>query len=283
MKYRFKLIGRFMKNIFVNAKPVWIIELVGLLVCALEITDGGLNHSGAALLVTMIAMPVMILAAGIANAFRTAPYMEIFEEKGFCREYLEAFERVWIYKRNKTPNLQLVQQAEIYLFLGDTATCAALLSRIRVPESEELARAWYLITYMRMAVTAKDASLAADIWNKNYNFINRYIAKTINTAFNSAAIELNCCYVKMLCLQGEYTAALEAIGRAMPKNRKKGPIADLYILQTYIYHQLGSPLERQSMQDAQNAIVGGDYELEISRRHVFDSLDKATRGEMAIW
>lgn len=271
-----------MKNLFVNAAAVWIIELIGLLVCVVNIIDGSFDYLDVSLLTAVLVMPVMIVTSGIVNAFQIAPYMEIFEKKGFCREHIEAFERVWINGKKKTPNMQLVQQAEAYLFIGDAATCAVLLSRLRVPESEEYARAWYLITYMRLAIAAKDAALAVDIWNRNYNFINRYISKTRITAFNTPAIELDCCYAKMLCLQGNYTAALEAIGRAIPKKHTNSAISGFYILQTYIYHQLGSPLEQQSALDTQNFIIRSKSD-EMSRKYAFDALDKACRGEMSIW
>lgn len=282
MKYRLKLFGRYMKNIFVNAAAIWIIELIGLLICVVNIIDGSFDYLDVSLLIAMLVMPVLIVTSGIVNAFQIAPYMEIFEKKGFCREYIEAFERVWINGKKKTPNMQLVQQAEAYLFSGDAATCAVLLSRLRVPESEEYARAWYLITYIKLAIATKDAALAVDIWNRNYNFINRYISKTRITAFNTPAIELDCCYAKMLCLQGNYTAALEAIGRAIPKKHTNSAISGFYILQTYIYHQLGSPLEQQSALDTQNFIIRSKSD-EMSRKYAFDALDKACRGEMSIW
>lgn len=282
MKYRLKLFGRYMKNIFVNAAAIWIIELIGLLICVVNIIDGSFDYHDVSLLIAMLVMPVLIVTSGIVNAFQIAPYMEIFEKKGFCREYIEAFERVWINGKKKTPNMQLVQQAETYLFSGDAATCAVLLSRLRVPESEEYARAWYLITYIKLAIATKDAALAVDIWNRNYNFINRYISKTRITAFNTPAIELDCCYAKMLCLQGNYTAALEAIGRAIPKKHTNSAISGFYILQTYIYHQLGSPLEQQSALDTQNFIIRSKSD-EMSRKYAFDALDKACRGEMSIW
>lgn len=284
MKFRLKYLGRVLRNLFVNAKAVWIIELIGILIIVVDIVGNSFNYLSAALLITMLVMPVMIIIPSIANVFRTAPYMEIFEEKGFCREYLAEFERVWIHRQNVTPNFQLVQQAEGYLFLGDTAICSLLLSRIRVPESEEYARAWYLITYMRLAFATKDAALAVDVWNRNYNFINRYISKTRITAFNTPAIVLDCCYAKMLCLQGNYTAALEAIGKALPKKHTNSAISGFYILQTYIYHQLGSPLEQQSALDAQNFIIHSKlFEVEVSQKYAFEALDKACRGEMSIW
>lgn len=283
MKFRLKYLGRVLRNLFVNAKAVWIIELIGILIIVVDIVGNSFNYLSAALLITMLVMPVMIITSGIVNAFQSASYMKIYEEMGFCREYIEAFERVWISGKKKTPNMQLVQQAEAYLFIGDAATCAVLLSRLRVPESEEYARAWYLITYMRLAFATKDAALAVDVWNRNYNFINRYISKTRITAFNTPAIELDCCYAKMLCLQGNYTAALEAIGRAIPKKHTNSAISGFYILQTYIYHQLGSPLEQQSAHDAQSFIIRSNYEIEMSRKYAFEALDKACRGEMSIW
>lgn len=283
MKFKLKYLGRVLRNVFVNAKAVWIIELIGILIIVVDIINNSFDPLSAGLLITVVMMPLMIIISNTINVIRTAPYMEIYEEKGFCREYIEEFERVWIYKKSKVPNFQLVQQAEAYLFLGDTATCAMLLSRIRVPESEEYARAWYLITYMRLAIATNNASLAVDIWNRNYGFISRYISKTRITAFNTPAIELDCCYAKMLCLQGNYTAALEAIGKAIPQKRTNSAISGFYVLQTYIYHQLNSPLEQQSANDARNLILSFSYEIETTRKHALDALDKACHGEMSIW
>lgn len=284
MNYRLKLFGRYMKNILKRAALIVVIELLGILLCVWKIYDGGLSIRGQALFLMVILIPLLIIIVGIKHVDRVWTYTRVFEEKGFCPEYRDAFELKHIRGNAKATNLEKIQYAEIHLHLGEPQRCIFLLNQLQIPESEKIARAWYLITYMKAAAAMKDAELMTDVWNKNHDFISRYIAENQNASFFETALVLKCCYTRLLCIRGDYRGALDSLNGAIPtKKMKSGAAADFYILQTYIYHMLGdSAKEEKSAKYARTAIENGFYELEISRRYALDDLEKACNGEMAI-
>lgn len=284
MNYRMKLFGRYMKTILKKGTVVVVIEFLGILYCVWGICDGWLSIRGQAILLMVILMPIFIIVGGIKHVNNTWTYTQIFEEKGFCPEYRDAFEAKHIRGNTKATNLQKIQYAEIHLHMGDPQRCLFLLNQLQIPESEKSARSWYLITYMKAAAAMKDAELAIDVWNKNHDFISRYIAENQNTPFFETALILKCCYTRLLCVRGDYSGAIDSLSGAIPRKKmKSGVAADFYILQTYIYHMLGdSAKEEKSAQYARTAIENGYYELEISRRNALEDLAKARCGEMAI-
>ncbi len=284
MGYRLKLFGRYMKNVLKRATLIVVIELLGILFCVWKIYDGGLSIRGQGLFLMVILIPLFIIIGGIKYVNRAWTYTQIYEEKGFCPEYRDAFEAKHIRGNTKATNLEKIQYAEIHLYLGEPQRCIFLLNQLQVPESDKSARAWYLITYMKAAAEMKDAELATDVWNKNHDFISRYIAENQNTSFFETALVLKCCYTRLLCIRGNYQGALDSLNGAIPqKKMKSGVAADFYILQTYIYHMLGdSAKEEKSAQYSRAAIENGFYELEISRRCALNDLEKALSGEMAI-
>lgn len=273
-----------MKNVLKRATLVVVIELLGILFCVWKIYDGGLSIRGQMLFLMVILIPLFIIIGGIKYVNRAWTYTQIYEEKGFCPEYRDAFEAKRIRGNIKATNLDKIQYAEIYLHLGEPQRCISLLNQLQIPESEKTARAWYLITYMKAAAAMKNAELATDVWNKNHDFISRYIAENQNTSFFETALVLKCCYTKLLCIRGDYRGALDSLSGAIPpKKMKSGVAADFYILQTYIYHMLGeNAKEEKSAQHARAAVENGFYELEISRRYALNDLEKARGGEMAI-
>lgn len=208
-----------------------------------------------------------------------AAYQEIGEEKGYCREMLEAYERDVIIGRNPS-NYEKLVHAEIIKNMGDPNTAIMFLSQMQIPTTETINYASYLTVYILSCIAAKNIGLAVSIRDANVYFINDFLKKGKLPFRTMLAFSLTC----LEAAAGHYEEANNLIGKYYnPSIDKRGETTDFANLRVYIYHQTGnSSYEEIAVKQAKAAIEKAKLKTKLSKRSAYENLENAQKGILSI-
>lgn len=205
----------------------------------------------------------------------------ILNKKGFCPEYLHAFEENFIFGK-PIDNSLYISYATIHMELKNYNTAIDILNALKVPETDINQRALYIFTYMMLAVKMDNPALADDVWRCNQDFIN---ANINNPNLDMHGNQLYLAMVYADCAAGRYERALktcEDILRVYPEGNSDGGRFDFMVIKIYSLKKLGRDDESQStLQEFYSAIKGWKPSLEYLHNELIQSAEKAARGDIS--
>ena len=216
------------------------------------------------------------------EAYKHSKVYGILDKKGFCPEYLSAFEKAFIIGKPVDNSLH-ISYALAQMELKNYETAMEILNRLSVPESNINQRALYIFTYMILAVRMDNSAMADDVWRCNQNFIN---ANINNPVLDMHGNQLYLAMVYADCAAKRYERALKTCGDVLavyPESVTDGGRLDFLVMKIYSLKQLGMDNEAQStLQEFYSEIRYWKPSFEYLYNGLIQSAEKAIRGEIPV-
>lgn len=114
---------------------------------------------------------------------RNLKLYKVFDQYGFSREYLQAYEQYCI--SGKPFNMQhALSYAEIFMNIGKGDEAIKYLNTLTVPETANIGfQAQYFYIYVMSALKIGNLAIAEDMWNKSSTLINRITTNPQDASF----------------------------------------------------------------------------------------------------
>lgn len=116
------------------------------------------------------------LVGALIVVYKNASLYQILDEKGFCIEYLRAYEQKRI--TGKPFNIQYaLEYAEIFMHIGKPAEAIKYLNTLTIPQNANvLFQAEYFYLYVLCALKIGNLAIAEDLWSRNGDMISKISA-----------------------------------------------------------------------------------------------------------
>lgn len=152
--------------------------IIYLILCVLIFTRGTFSIKnvlfglGIGLILTLLLFPgaTLILTSKHYSLYK------ILDEKGFCIEYLRAYEQKRI--TGKPFNIQYaLEYAEIFMHIGQPAEAIKYLNTLTIPlNANVLFQSEYFYLYVLCALKIGNLAIAEDLWSRNGDMIAKISA-----------------------------------------------------------------------------------------------------------
>ncbi len=283
---------RYWTRVFVNtvknslnfiAIPIIITFLIGLF----QLAVAGFRKE-------ILFLPFVLLIAGFVMSFFWTiiavtitvlinyKQNKMLNDLGFCREYLEYYEKE-VVARNPKDDMVALMYAEIHMKMGDPVTAISVLDTRKIPENNIHLRAAYIHLYMTCALKMEDSALADDIWRTNQQFLNQNLGKNRTAGYNHM-LYLTLIYAD--CAAGRYERALKTLDSFMGSKlfrRYRSCEGDMRIIRMYLLKKLGRTAEFNSYCQLTAAFLAEYQPLFDSEKAALQrDFQKAMNGELPI-
>lgn len=214
------------------------------------------------------------------GAYKDCKVYGILNKKGFCPEYIHAFEKAYIIGKPVDNSLH-ISYAFALMGIKNNNAAMDVLGRLNVPESNINQRALYIFAYMILAVRMDNSAMADDVWRTNQDFIN---ANINNPALNMHGNQLYLAMVYADCAAKRYERALktcEDILRVYPKDNSDGGRFDFMVMRIYSLKTLGRDNESQeALQEFLSEIENWKPKFEYLHDELIKDAQRAAAGKL---
>lgn len=224
-----------------------------------------------------------LLIGSLVVALKDFHLYKILDEKGFCEEYLKAFEQAKIV--NKPFLLQnALLYAEIFERIGQPQTALNYLNTIALsPGSPLKDRIAYFFIYVMCALELGNVALAEEMWRRFEGDLNSARKSPQYNAYSNMVI-LSLLYID--CAAGRVERAFEqtvAFINSRDYERALSPMIDIDIMLLYELVKLGKTEEAAKWHtELSQRIQKEKLQFRALKPKLVEDLNKAARGELPL-
>lgn len=226
---------------------------------------------------------IWLLIGSLVVALKDIELLKILDEKGFCVEYLKAFERTKIVNKPYIL-MHAIQYAEIFERMGQPRTALNYLNTIAVPPNARInERISYFFIYVTCALKLGNVALAEEMWRRF-----EYDLKTVKKSplYNgiSNIVILPLLYID--CAAGRVERAFEhtvAFINSRDYERALSPMIDIDIMLLYELVKLGKTQEAAEWHtELARRIQEEEMQFRALKPKLIEDFNKAARGELPL-
>lgn len=224
-----------------------------------------------------------LLIGALVVALKDYKLYRILDEKGFCVEYLKAFEQAKIV--NKPFLLQnAVLYAEIFERIGQPQTALNYLNSVAVPPNARINdRIGYFFIYVMCALKLDNVALAEEMWRRFEGDLKAVKKSPLYNGISNMVI-LPLLYID--CAAGRVERAFEqtvAFINSRDYERSLGSMIDVDIMLLYELVTLGKTDEAAEWQaELAKRVEKTNTQFRALKSKLIEDFNKAARGELPL-
>ncbi len=225
----------------------------------------------------------MLLWVLISSAIITAKnsrYMKVLNDKGYSKEYLDAFQREKIIGKPFNA-MNSVMYAEIFMRMGSPEEAIKYLNAVKVPSDQINTKICYFYIYAISALKIGRLDIAEDEWRRSGDFA----AKRQNSfGYDTSAQLLYLAMATIDCYAGRYQRAYEQTtaflgSKYARKSYSPSGIISLRILLMYELKMLGKMEEFKSLEaELEHELADFKPFLDCDKKYLAEDFEKARNG-----
>lgn len=224
-----------------------------------------------------------LVIGSLVVALKDFELYKILDEKGFCMEYLRAFEQTKIINKPYVL-LHAIQYAEIFERMGQPQTALNYLNTIAVPPNARInERIGYFHVYVMCALKLGNVALAEEMWRRFEGDLKAARSSPMYNAISGLAV-LPLLYID--CAAGRVERAFEqtvAFINSREYERSLGSMIDIDIMLLYELVKLGKTEEAAKWHtELAQRIQEEKMQFRALKPKLIEDFNKAARRELPL-